>query len=129
MSVVKGPTIVPVCGHTFFEGTDTMLSTDKGLELRSQQLQEAMDLLTEKHGSQSETVALIRKRFDEVQLEIEDSNIDRSGKESNTGDVVEIMGGPKIKDGAMMFVLLGGTLIFAFGGMSTMFVLMLAAKW
>lgn len=104
-------------------------NVDRALAIRENQLQEALELLTAKHGAQSETVALIRNRLDEVQADIVKSHVDHSGQESHTGDIVSVWGGPKVKDSALMFVILGAVLIFAFGGMSTMFVLMLAAKW
>lgn len=106
-----------------------MAPLDRGLAAREQQLQEALAWLTTQHGAQSETVALIRDRLQEVQADIALSKVDHSEQESHTGNVVTAWGGPQVKDGALMFVLLGGVLIFAFGGMSTMFVLMLAAKW
>jgi hypothetical protein len=39
------------------------------------------------------------------------------------------MGGPKVKDAGPMFIILGAILIMALGGISTMFVLMMAVKW
>lgn len=106
-----------------------MAQVDSGLALREQQLKDALDLLTAKHGAQSETVAVIRSRLDEVKEEIVAGQVDHSHLESHTGDVISMMGGPHRKDAAVMFVILGGVLIFAFGGMSTMFVLMMATKW
>ena len=103
--------------------------TDRALMAREQQLKEALDLLIEQHGEQSETVALMRERLKAVQDELADAAIDRSENEAHTGNIVEAWGAPHVKDSALMFVILGGVLIFAFGGMSTMFVLMLAAKW
>jgi len=107
----------------------SMTSPDRALVAREQQLQEALDVLTERHGAQSETVALIRERLKTVREDLAASQIDRSGAESYIGNITESWGAPKVKDGAVMFVLLGGVLIFAFGGMSTLFILMLAAKW
>ncbi len=106
-----------------------MTSPDRALVTREQQLKEALDSLIEQHGEQSETVALIRERLKAVQDELADSAIDRSENEGHTGNIVESWGAPQVKDSAVMFVILGGVLIFAFGGMSTMFVLMLATKW
>ncbi|MFC1673813.1 hypothetical protein ACFL12_06660 [Pseudomonadota bacterium] len=108
---------------------DAKVAIDRSLTTRLEQLQEALDILIAKHGAQSETVAIIRERLDEVQVELTDSQVDRSANESHAGDVLQAWGGPKSKDSALMFVLLGGLLIFAFGGMSTMFILMLATKW
>ena len=106
-----------------------MAEPDRNLIAREKQLQEAMETLTEMHGAQSETVALIRNRLDVVQKEIEDQINVNINNEAYTGNIVESLGAPSIRDSAVMYVLLGGTLIFAFGGMSTMFVLLLAAKW
>lgn len=107
-----------------------MAPLDRALTLREQQLQEALDWLIEQHGAQSETVAVIRERLDEVKAEMVDvTRLNDANELSQTGDVISMMGGPKVKDSALMFVILGGVLIFAFGGMSTMFVLMMAAKW
>lgn len=106
-----------------------MVPVDRALTLREEQLQEALDMLIAKHGAQSETVALIRARLDEVRVELVASQVDHSQQESHSGNVVTLMGGPHVKDSAFMFVILGGVLIFAFGGMSTMFILMMAAKW
>lgn len=106
-----------------------MAPLDRALTLREQQLQEALDILTDKHGSQSETVALIRERLEDVQAKLVDSRVDHTHQESHMGNILTERGAPSVKDGAMMWVILGGTLIFAFGGMSTMFILMLAAKW
>jgi hypothetical protein len=106
-----------------------MAAPDRGLVTREHQLQEALTSLIEQHGEQSETVALIRERLDGVRKDLATSQIDRSGNESHLGNIVESWGAPKVKDSAVMFILLGGVLIFALGGMSTMFVLMLAAKW
>ena len=107
----------------------SMVAIDRGLVTREQQLQEALASLIEQHGEQSETVALIRNRLNDVQNELAASQVDHSESESHLGNIVESWGAPKCKDGAVMFVILGGVLIFAFGGMSTMFVLMLATKW
>ena len=106
-----------------------MAPLDRALTLREQHLQEALDLLIDKHGSQSETAALIRERLDDVQAKLVESRVDHAHQESHTGNILTDRGAPSVKDGALMWVILGGTLIFAFGGMSTMFVLMLAAKW
>lgn len=106
-----------------------MSSPDRALVTREQQLQEALASLIEQHGEQSETVAVIRERLKAVQADLAESEVDHSESEAHTGNIVEAWGAPKAKDGALMFVILGGVLIFAFGGMSTMFVLMLAAKW
>lgn len=106
-----------------------MAPLDRALVTREQQLQEALASLIEQHGEQSETVALIRERLKTVQEDLAASQVDHSDQESHTGNIVEAWGAPKVKDSAVMFVILGGVLIFAFGGMSTLFVLMLAAKW
>ncbi|HEY9079576.1 hypothetical protein [Magnetovibrio sp.] len=106
-----------------------MAPLDRALVTREQQLQEALDALIAQHGAQSETVALIRGRLDDVRKDLAASQVDLTGNESHTGSIVESWGAPKCKDSALMFVILGGVLIFAFGGMSTLFVLMLAAKW
>ena len=107
-----------------------MAPLDRALVARRHQLQEALDLLIAKHGAHSETVALIRARLDEVQDELEAvTRVNDANELSQRGDVISLMGGPKVKDAALMFVILGGVLIFAFGGMSTMFILMMAAKW
>lgn len=107
-----------------------MAPLDSALSLRKQQLQEALDLLIEKHGAQSETVAVIRERLDEVQDELASVTLTRDANHAaGSADVVSMMGGPKVKDAALMFVILGGILIFAFGGVSTMFVIMMAVKW
>jgi len=106
-----------------------MVALDRALVTREQQLQEALDALIEQHGEQSETVALIRERLEAVQKDLAASGTDRSGNESHTGNITESWGAPRRADSALMFVILGGVLIFAFGGMSTLFVLMLAAKW
>ena len=106
-----------------------MAPLDRALTLREQQLQEAIGLLTEKHGRQSETVALIRERLEDVQAQLLESQVDHSHQESHAGNIMTAMGAPTVKDSAVMWVILGGVLIFAFGGMSTMFVLMMAAKW
>ena len=74
-------------------------------------------------------MALIRGRLEDVQLDLAASQVDHTDNESHQGNIVETWGAPKCKDGAVMFVILGGVLIFAFGGMSTLFVMMLAAKW
>lgn len=105
------------------------MAIDRSLAARARQLQEALDLLSDKHGAQSETAAVIRTRLEEVQADIAASEVDRSGQESHTGDILESWGAPKAKDAALMYVILGAILIFAFGGMSTMFILMLAARW
>ena len=107
----------------------SMAPLDRALVTREQQLQEALESLIEQHGEQSETVALIRERLEAVRKDLSDSKVDHSDSEAHTGNIVESWGAPKAKDGALMFVILGAVLIFAFGGMSTMFVLMLAAKW
>lgn len=106
-----------------------MVPVDRALTLREQQLQEALELLVARHGAQSETVAVIQARLDDVRAELLASQVDHSTQESHSGNVVSLMGGPHVKDSALMFVIIGGVLIFAFGGMSTMFVLMMAVKW
>ena len=106
-----------------------MAEPDRALIAREQQLQEALKSLSEQHGDQSETVALIRERLEAVQQEITNQTNTNTNNESHTGNIAEAMGAPRIHDSAVMSILLGGTLIFAFGGMSTLFVLMLAAKW
>lgn len=106
-----------------------MPPVDRALTLRAKQLNEAIDLLTEKHGSQSETVGVVRTRLKEVETELTASEVDHSHQESHQGNILTNRGAPQVKDAALMFVILGGVLIFALGGMSTMFVLMMAAKW
>ena len=106
-----------------------MAEPDRSLVAREQQLQEALDSLSDQHGDQSETVALIRERLEAVQKEIDDQKNININNEAHTGNIVESLGAPTVRDSAVMYVLLGGTLIFALGGMSTMFVLMLATKW
>lgn len=106
-----------------------MVAPDRGLLAREHQLQEALASLIEQHGEQSETVALIRERLEGVRKELTASQVDQTGNEAHLGSIVESWGAPKVKDSAVMFIILGGVLIFALGGMSTMFVLMLAAKW
>lgn len=106
-----------------------MAPLDRALTLREQQLQEALDLLIDRHGAQSETVALIRGRLEDVQEKLVESQVDHSHQEAYSGNIMTTMGAPSVKDSAVMWVILGGVLIFAFGGMSTMFVLMMAAKW
>ena len=107
----------------------SMVAPDRALVSREQQLQEALTSLIEQHGEQSETVALIRERLDGVRKNLADSQVDQTDNEAHLGNIVETWGAPKVKDSAVMFVLIGGVLIFALGGMSTMFVLMLAMKW
>ena len=102
---------------------------DRALALRERQIKEALDILTAKHGAHSESVAVIRYRLEEIQAEINDSQIDRSKLASHTGDIIADMGGPQVKDAGLMFVILGMVLLVALGGMSTMFVLMMAVKW
>ena len=123
-----GPDFGPGFGPDVEKET-SMVAIDRGLVTREQQLQEALASLIEQHGEQSETVALIRNRLDDVQKDLAASQVDHSESESHLGNIVESWGAPKCKDGAVMFVILGVVLIFAFGGMSTLFVLMLAAKW
>lgn len=107
-----------------------MAPLDRALTLREQQLQEALDLLIEKHGAHSETVALIRNRLDEVRDELVSVGTSNDVHErAQSGDVISLMGGPKVKDAAPMFIILGGILIMALGGISTMFILMMAVKW
>ena len=102
---------------------------NRALQLREQQLKEAFNMLCAKHGAQSETAAVIRTRLEEVQEEMSDFQMDRSAKESHTGNIIEVMGGPQVKDAGLMFVILGVIVLVALGGMSTMFVLMMAVKW
>jgi len=102
---------------------------DRALELRKRQIKEALDILTAKHGAHSESAAVIRHRLEEIQAEVKDSQIDHSRQESHTGDIIAVMGGPQVKDAGLMFVILGVILLVALGGMSTMFVLMMAVKW
>ena len=107
-----------------------MARPDSALTLREKQLHEALELLIAKHGTQSETVAVIRERLDDVQAELSAvTKVNEANHEAQYGDVISVMGGPKVKDAAPMFVILGGVLVIAIGGMSTMFVLMMAAKW
>lgn len=106
-----------------------MAHLDRALVSREQQLQQALESLIAQHGEQSETVALIRERLDEVRKDLADSQVDHSSQEAHVGNIFESWGAPNVKDGAVMFVILGIMLIFALGGMSTMFVMMLAAKW
>lgn len=107
-----------------------MAPLDSALTLRERQLQEALDLLVKLHGAQSETVAVIRARLDEVHDELAEVTVRRDADFSaGSADIVSMMGGPKVKDAAPMFIILGGILIIAFGGISSMFILMMAAKW
>lgn len=107
-----------------------MARPDSALTLREKQLHEALDLLVAKHGAQSETAAVIRDRLDDVQEELTAvTKVNDVNHANQYGDVISVMGGPKVKDAAPMFIILGGVLIIAIGGMSTMFVLMMAAKW
>jgi len=107
-----------------------MARPDRALTLRESQLHEALELLTAKHGAQSETVAVIRERLDDVQDELSSiTKVKDANHKKQQGDIISVMGGPSVKDAAPMFVILGGVLIIAIGGMSTMFVLMMAAKW
>lgn len=107
-----------------------MAPLDRALSLREQHLTEALEILTEKHGAHSETVAIIRERLEAVHEELLNMTASNDVKERNrSGDVVTMMGGPKVKDAAPMFIILGGILIMALGGISTLFVLMMAAKW
>lgn len=103
--------------------------TDRALALRERQIIEALEILTAKHGAHSESAAVVRHRLEEIRAEIEDSKIDHSGQASHTGDIIANMGGPQVKDAGLMFVILGMVLLVALGGMSTMFVLMMAVKW
>ena len=106
-----------------------MAHLDRALVSREQQLQQALETLIAQHGEQSETVALIRDRLDAVRKDLASSQIDHSANEAHMGNILESWGAPKVKDGAVMFVILGIMLLFALGGMSTLFVMMLAAKW
>jgi len=108
-----------------------MAQIDQNLATRETQLKEALDLLTKKHGAQSETVALIQTRLTVVQNEIteyvadvSDEKEDTAATQSDARFVRTKL--PQAKDAARMFVLIGGILIFALGGLSTMFVLMIA---
>jgi len=107
-----------------------MNQIDRGLAIREAQLKEAVDILTVKHGAQSETVALVRNRMHEVQDEIAEcanpSDFEATGKERDTD---RFSGIPRAKDSALLFVIIGGILIVAMGGISSMFILMLAAHW
>ena len=105
-----------------------MVAIDRHLASRETQLKQAMDLLTEKHGAHSETVALIRARLDEVQTEIIESRVDHTDQQSHTEGISELMGGPKVKDAAVMYVILGGVIIFAISGVSTMFLVLMAVR-
>lgn len=102
---------------------------DRALALRERQIKEALEILIAKHGAHSESVAVIRHRLEEIQVEIKESQVDHSGQESHTGDIIAVMGGPQVKDAGLMFVILGVIVLVALGGMSTMFVLMMAVKW
>lgn len=107
-----------------------MAPLDRALTLRELQLQEALDLLIEKHGAHSETVAVIRERLDDVRAELVSVGASNDADEaSQNGNVITLMGGPQVKDAAPMFIILGGVLIIALGGISTMFILMMAVKW
>lgn len=105
-----------------------MVAVDRFLATREVQLKQAVEILTEKHGAQSETVALIRTRLDEVQAEIVESQVDHSGQQSHTTDIGEVLGAPKVKDAAVMYVILGGVVIFAISGVSTMFLVLMAVR-
>ena len=105
-----------------------MVAIDRHLASRETQLKQAVDLLTEKHGAHSETVAVVRARLDEVQAEIVGSRVDHSGQQSHTEGISELMGGPKVKDAAVMYVILGGVVIFAISGVSTMFLVLMAVR-
>jgi len=112
-----------------------MAQVDRGLETREKQLLQAIEQLTKEHGAQSETVAIMRSRLDEVQAEIrsdagdvnviESTEIEDSPATHCDARFVK-MKLPQAKDATRMFVLIGGILIFAMGGLSTMFVLMIA---
>jgi hypothetical protein len=107
-----------------------MAQVDRALATREAQLKEAVELLTKKHGAQSETVALIQVRLKEVQneigeivAEVSDEIEDTAATQSDARFVRARI--PQAKDGARMFILIG-ILIFALGGLSTMFILMIA---
>lgn len=105
-----------------------MVAVDKNLTTREIQLKHALEILTEKHGAQSETAAVIRERLEEVQADIVESQVDRSHQQSHTQDIGSMMGAPKVKDAALMYIILGGVVFFAISGMSTMFLVNMALR-
>ena len=105
-----------------------MVAVDKNLTTRETQLKQAVEILTEKHGAQSETVAVIRTRLEEVQDAIIESQVDHSHQQSHTEDIGAMMGAPRVKDAALMYIILGGVVFFAISGMSTMFLVNMALR-
>jgi len=100
-----------------------MASVDRGLATREAQLVEAVDILVKKHGAQSETVALVQARLDEIQAKIKGISLKVNKLESQYFQI------PKQEDAKYLFIIIGGILIFAVGGLSSMFMVMLAVKW
>jgi len=105
-----------------------MVAVDKNLTIRETQLKQAVEILTEKHGAHSETVAVMRARLEEVQADIIESQVDHSHQQSHTQDIGSMMGAPKVKDAALMYIILGGVIFFAISGMSTMFLVNMALR-
>lgn len=110
-----------------------MAQVDRALAIRETQLIEGVELLTKQHGAQSETVGVLNRRLEELREEMnealkpgekfEDVIVQKNIHSDARGVKLTI---PKVKDSTQMFVIVGGIIIFAFGGMSTMFVLMIA---
>lgn len=107
----------------FRGGGILMANVDRGLATREAQLKEAVDILVAKHGAQSETVAVVQSRLDDVQTEI------IGEPETENKDASRMSRLPQQKDAAHMLIIIGVILIFAVGGMSSMFILMLAVHW
>jgi len=110
-----------------------MAQVDRALGIREKQLIEGVALLTKHHGAQSETVGVLNRRIDELRKEMNedlkpgeefDETIVQQNIQSDARGVKLTI--PKVKDSTQMFVIIGGIIIFAIGGMSTMFILMIA---
>lgn len=110
-----------------------MAQVDRALAIRETQLIQGVELLTKQHGAQSETVGVLNRRLKELRDEMNEglkpgeeleAPIDQKAIQSDARGVKLTI--PKAKDSTQMFVLIGGVIIFAIGGMSTMFVLMIA---
>lgn len=95
-----------------------------GAEKQLSELHEVLEFASQKHGANSETARLIEKRIEEIHI-----NRQKMAQQLETAIAVPATIQLTVEKGAVLYIVIGGVIIFALLGSSTLFLGMLAAKW
>ncbi|MCK5446407.1 MAG: hypothetical protein KAI73_12345 [Rhodospirillaceae bacterium] len=95
-----------------------------GAEKQLAELNEILEFAIQQHGANSDAAKLLQKRIEDIHL-----NRNKMAQQLDTAKSIPTDIQLTVEKGAVLYIVIGGVLIVALLGSSTLFLGMLAAKW